>query len=682
MHPDLDVLGELALLAGVSLVVNLLFRRLKLPSVVGFLFTGVLIGPGGFGLVRDPETVRLLAEIGVVFLLFAVGLEFSPADLKRLGAKAATAGLLQILLTAGGVALLLVLVGVHPAQAVFFGLLLAPSSTALLFRMLTERGELGAPHGRLIAGVLLVQDLAVIPMVLLIPTLASWSNPSEGGPGILASAPSIAGSVIRGLLLVAAVIVTYLVARRIVPWVLGRAALGRSRETFLSAVVAIVLGSAWASNAAGLSLALGAFLAGLVLSESDLRSQVISDVMPFRDTFLSVFFISIGMLLVPREVFASPVLVIAATVGMVLWKLVAAFVANRVAGYPWRTAAAAALGLAHIGEFSFVLAQAGTPAGLLPTPWDQAFYAGAVFSMMITPGLVSSAPDWSLRLDMALRRLRPAGPVPSAPTEDVPSSTLLSDHVVIAGYGLNGQNVARVLRAVQIRHLVVDMAPEAIARCTTEGSPSLIGDVTQLEILRQAGVTRARVLVVALSDPFASRHATRLARSLNPQLFTIVRTRAVGEIDALHEAGSSLVIPEEFETSIEIFTAVLREYHVPTNIVEAQVKLLRQERYSLLRGRKLPRPVIEQLAAVLIEGTTEAVVLLHHSPVVGRRLEETGLLAERDVKLVALVRGGHAMVELDPTLELRIGDTLVITGDHAAIDRVMEKLSPEELRSV
>jgi CPA2 family monovalent cation:H+ antiporter-2 len=200
--------------------------------------------------------------------------------------------------------------------------------------------------------------------------------------------------------------------------------------------------------------------------------------------------------------------------------------------------------------------------------------------------------------------------------------------------------------------------------------------VTQPEILKQLGIARARVMVVALSDPYASRHAARLARALNPHLFILVRTRSVEDIDAMYEAGANLVIPEEFETSIEIFTAVLREYHVPTNVVEAQVTMLRHERYSLLRGRKLSRAVLGQLEAILTQGTTEAVVVLHHSPIVGQVLWETGLLDEDQVKLVAIVRGGNAMIDFDPQMEVRVGDTLVITGTHASLDHVMDRFRP------
>jgi CPA2 family monovalent cation:H+ antiporter-2 len=675
MIHGLPILRELALLAAAALVVSLAFGRFHLPSVVAFLFTGVLIGPGGLGWVQSPETVRTLADIGVVMLLFAVGLEFSLRDLRGLGRSAIVAGIAQIVLTSGLAALFLWLAGAPPARAIFFGLLLAPSSTALVFRALTERGELQAPHGKALVGVLLLQDLALVPMVLLVPALAAWS--AGGTRGVASGLAPGPMALLHGTVLTITVVVAFYAATRLVPWLLLRASRGRSRETFLSAVLLIVLGSAWLSQEAGLSLALGAFLAGLALSQSELRSQVIADVLPFRDTLLSVFFVSIGMLLVPAEVVRHPGPVIAATLGMVLFKLGCAAIAGRAAGYPWRVALAAGFALAQVGEFSFVLAQVGQPEGLLPEPWNQSFLAGAVFSMMLAPWLVSRAPEWALQLELALRRVLPEALLPVEPAlREAPQSSILRDHVVIAGYGLNGQNLARVLRAVHIAHIVVDFAPESIARCANEGSPAVVGNVTQPEILRHVGITRARVLVLALSDPFASRHATRLARQMSPSVFILVRTRSVGEIDALHEAGANLVIPEEFETSIEIFTAVLREYHIPGNVVDAQVTLLRQERYSLLRGLKLPSAVIEQLDAILTAGTTEAVVLLHHSPVVGMALWETQLLEASGVTLVAIVRGGHAMTSFDPQIELRVGDTLVITGSHASLDKVVERLQP------
>ncbi len=669
MTHELPVLRELVILAGCSLAVILLFHRLRLPAVVGFLVTGVLIGPGGLSLVREPRTIETLAQIGVVLLLFTVGLEFSLADLIRLGRRAAVAGALQVAGTMAAIAGLLALFHVPWGQGLFLGALVSLSSTAVVLKLLTDRTELQAPHGRLAAGVLLFQDLAVVPLALAVPFLASWKGGGE-------APPFDAGDLLRFVATIAAVALGFLAARRWVPWLLQRASRARQREAFLAGVVVVVLGSAYLTHVAGLSLALGAFLAGLVLAESELRSQVIADILPFRDSFSSVFFISMGMLLLPREALAQPGLVTGATLGMVSFKAALGVLACRIAGYPWRVAVAAGLCLSQVGEFSFVLAGSGAASGLMPEPWGQAFYAGAVFSLILTPWLVAGAPQWALRAEMALRRAHPRPALPVSDPEGAQASPLLSDHVVVAGFGLNGRNVARVLRAVRISHLVLDLTTDGAAAASAEGSPALVGDATQPGILRHAGVARARVLVLALSDPIATRHACRLARQMNPHVFVVVRTRYVAQIDELYQAGANLVIPEEFETSIEIFIAVLREFHVPNNIVQAQVELLRRERYSLLRGRKLPGSVVEQLDAILTEGTTETLLLLQHSPAVGTTLAEVGLRDEPSCSVVAVVRGGTAISQPQEDFRLRVGDTIVITGTHAGIDAVMERLAP------
>jgi CPA2 family monovalent cation:H+ antiporter-2 len=449
-------------------------------------------------------------------------------------------------------------------------------------------------------------------------------------------------------------------------------------------VVLVALGSAALAAWSGLSLALGAFLAGLLLAESDFREQVAADVLPFRDTLASVFFVSLGMSFLPASVIEAPGLVFGSAFLLVAIKLGAGVLALRLAGSSWRVGFAAALALAQIGEFSFMIAQAGTPYGLFTAgPIGQAFFASAVFSLMLTPLLVARAPDWALQLEMTLTALRLRGgrsiaDVPPAAFEDTAQSKLMSGHVIIAGFGLNGRNLARVLRSVRVPHLIVDLNADALATEAGEGSAVLVGDITREIILRQAGVTRARVLVLAISDPTATRQACRVARSLSRDAHIIVRTRLVAEIDGLYALGANQVIPEEFETSIEIFTAVLRDYHVPGNVIDAQIRLLRQERYSLLRGRKLPGSVVEQLETIMAEGTTDTFLLLQHSPAVGKTLGELGLGEHGDCSLIAVIRGGRALQGYDASLELRVGDTLVMTGNHASMDRLFQRLRPRE----
>jgi CPA2 family monovalent cation:H+ antiporter-2 len=437
-------------------------------------------------------------------------------------------------------------------------------------------------------------------------------------------------------------------------------------------IALVTLGSAWLTSWAGLSLALGAFLAGLILSESELKARIAADVLPLTDGLASVFFISIGMLLTPRLVIDQPLLVLASTIGLVGVKLIAAVIAFRFSPAPWRVALAGGMSLAQVGEFSFVLAAAGTPSGLLGELGGQAFFAGAVFSLILTPLLVAKAPEWALVLE---RRRGNAGAAGTGAGEPKAGDKPLTDHVVIAGFGLNGQNLARVLRAVRVPHIVVDLNADALRLAANEGSRGLIGDIANPSIQQRAALTEARTLVLALSDPTATRHACQLARNAARDLHIIVRTRYVSEIDELFRLGANQVIPEEFETSIEIFTATLRQFHVPMNVIQAQIALLRQERYSLLRGMKLPGSVVEQLDAILTQGTCDTFLLLQHSPAIGRTLEDMGLDGQ-GTKVVAIVRGGLALTQFDAELRFSVGDTLVLTGTHAEMERAFDRLSP------
>lgn len=686
MTHGLPILRDLLLVAGVSLAVLGVFGRLRLPPAAGLVASGILLGPAGLGLIRDPSLVGTLAEFGVMLLLFTVGLEFSVADFRRLGKAALIGGPLYVGLVSATAAAVFVFAGVHPAPAVLFGLLTALSSTAVVFRVLLDRAELGSPHGRWVTGVLVFQDLMVIPAAIALPALARW----HGG----ATPVAHGGSPLVQAVTLAALAVMALASGRVVPWLVQRASRARSREAFLFGVVLVALGGAYAASLAGLSPALGAFVVGLILANSDLRTQVEADVLPLRDMLASVFFVTIGMLLDREVLLEQPVLVLLTAAGLLALKMVIGYFALRLAGASGRVSFAAALALAQVGEFSFVLLQAAAPVGLVPPVGGQAFLAGAIVSLALTPWLVSNAPEWAIGFDLRFGGASRSGRRGDGDDEHAPAHSLLyANHVIVAGFGLNGRNVARVLRAVHVPHVVVDLDPDALLQARRDGSPVLHGDVTKPLVLHHAGITRARVMVFALSDPTATRHACRVARDLAPGLFSVVRTRHVAEIDGLYAVGANLVIPEEFETSIEIFTAVLRELHVPMNVVEAQIRLLRQERYGLMRGVPLPGSVIEQLDAILQEGTVETFVLLQQSPAIGATLGALGMMpppaagpgtappgapaaGPRSAHAIAVVRSGRAITALDPEFELRVGDVLVLTGTHREMQEALRRLDP------
>jgi len=357
MHQTLPVLRELVIVTGFALAISVLFRRLGAPAIIGFILTGAIIGPNGLGLIHDPDRVHVLAEIGVVLLMFTVGLELSLADLRQLGARSVAAGGAQIVATAVLVAPLLLLAHVPPAAAVFIGLLVALSSTAVILKLLADRAELQSPHGRLSVGVLLVQDLAIVPISLAIPLLAQWQR------GASATRPGL-DQVMGFFFTTAAAGLVIAAAWRWLPSLLRRLA-SVSHEAFLAGVMLTVLGSAYLGSMAGLSLAIGAFVAGLIVAGSDVSAQVAADVLPFRDTLSSVFFISIGMLFSFSELARGPLWTLAATLGLVLLKSVAAGLAGRLTGHPLAPSIASGLTLAHVGEFAFVLLPLGVAAGLL-----------------------------------------------------------------------------------------------------------------------------------------------------------------------------------------------------------------------------------------------------------------------------------------------------------------------------
>jgi CPA2 family monovalent cation:H+ antiporter-2 len=453
---------------------------------------------------------------------------------------------------------------------------------------------------------------------------------------------------------------------------LYQVALLRNREIFVLFVVLVCLGTAWLASESGLSLALGALVAGLVVSESELSHQVVADVLPLRDCFSGIFFISVGMLLnldlLSRELL-TPLLDLLLTVGIkslvvfaVFWWLYRSIRLGVLVG----------LSLAQVGEFSFILARAGINYNLLGPADEQLFLAVAILSMIATPFLIQSVHGLAFRLEAmagwSKNRL--------AQAEATDSQSTFRGHVIVIGYGLNGQNLARVLKEVGIAYCVLDMDPDLVRSAKTAGEPIFFGDGTRPEILQQVGVQQARVLVIAISDPAATARLVAQARRLRPDLYIIVRTRYVVEIDHLYRLGANQVIPEEFETSVEIFARVLQEYHVPRNVISLQVDLIRKEHYGTLRGLRLQGKQLDELSQFLVGTTTDIFSIIEDSPVVGKCLEEVNLRMRSGATIIAVVRGGKSYHNPGGDFALAAGDILVLLGDHKALDDAAQILSP------
>ena len=641
-----EFLQEAVAILGAAVAVLLASHRLRIPPVVGFLLTGVLIGPSGLALVSDLHRVELFAEIGVIFLLFAVGLEFSLDRLRQIRRAFFLGGSLQSFLTIGAVTLIAVLAGTGPPRALFLGFLAALSSTAIVLKLYAERRELDAPQGKLVLGILLFQDFLLVPMIVLTPILAG---------SVRASPAAIAARFGLALLAVGAV---FWVARYLMPRLLEVMVRTGIREVLVLGALFACLGFALLTERLEFSLALGAFIAGIIISESHYSPQIEAEIVPFRDVFNSLFFISIGMLLDLRYALAHPWAVLGIAAAVLALKAVATGAAVALLGYAWRIVVLVAAGLAQVGEFSFVLLRVGQEHGLVDPGVYQSFIAASLLTMVATPVLIALAPRWGC---WGAERKAPAAGEALAP--DAPSG-----HVVVVGYGLSGRNLAHVLRAAGIPFVVLELAAEGVRRARAAGDPVLFGDATRRDILERAGVERASVVVFAISDLLAVLRAVTLARQLSPSVHIIVRTRMVAEIDALHRAGADEVIAEEFETSIEIFTRVLARYHVPANVIRAETRALRGERYAMLRSPSGAGDVSQAILELLAAGTTDLFRVTATSAAAGKSLLELDLRRRSGATVIAVVRGERSQTNPPAEVVLEPGDVLVLVGSHAEVE--------------
>ncbi len=660
----LPVLRELVILLAVSVVVILISNRIKLPPVVGFLLTGVLIGPGGFAVVKNSEMIDVLAEIGVVMLLFMIGLEFTLESMKRIQRSFWMGGGLQVLLTTLASVSVLVLLGVPAKDAVFYGFLVSLSSTAVVLKILSDRGESAAPQGQVALGVLIFQDMAIVPMIALVPVLASVRSASP------------AGIAFRFLLSAATIAAVFVAARFLMPRVLHLVVRTRIREVFLIAALFFCLGMAWLTSSFGLSLALGAFLAGIIISESVYSHQVVSEILPFKDVFNSLFFISIGMMLDTAVVWDSRFVIALLVLSVILVKSAIVILTVRVLGHAPHVAVIAGLALAQVGEFSFVLAGVGRANGLLPGGIFQVFLASSILTILATPFLIQIAPAIAEKSERLFKRAerRP-------PPEKGPAPGPRRGHVVVAGYGLNGRNLAKVLKGAGIGYVILDLNPETVRRAAAEGEPIIFGDASSRTILREAGIDAAYVMVFAISDPRTARRGVRLAREMNADLFIIVRTRYASEVDGFIALGADDVVPEEFETSIEIFTRCLDRLHVPPNVIDAQIKLLRSECYGILRGTcQALRPTAERITDLLSAGTAETFYVMTATWPAGRTLKSIALREATGATVLAVVRGEESFTSPGGEFTVEAGDTLVLVANHKDMDGAFHYLKTGRAR--
>lgn len=663
MHHELPLLINTAAALAAAFIGGLLARRLGLPTIVGYLAAGVAIGPFTPGFVGDVETISQLAELGVIFLMFGVGLHFSFHDLWAVRDIAIPGAVIQMILaTALGFGLTQWWGWSIPAGLVL-GLAISIASTVVLLRGLMDQGLLNTTHGQVAVGWLVLEDLATVIILVLMPALFA----SEGG-NVWATAGSalLSAAVFVGLMLLA--------GARLAPWLLTRIAHTRSRELFILTVVTIALGTAVGSaELFGVSLALGAFLAGVVLGESKVSHQVGAEVLPFRETFAVLFFVSVGMLVNLNYLLATAGHVLALTVLIVLGKFIVTAALGIFFPRPARTALVVAAGLSQIGEFSFIVGQAGVALGLLTQEQYSLILAGALLSIMVNPLMFRAIPyveAFLQRFPALWRLLDRHGPTPQPPAEK------LTGHVVVVGYGRVGQHIVTVLKHLNIPRLIVELDARRLAEFAQQGVPTLYGDAANSEVLTHTGLERARALVVTVPDEAAAEIIVASAHEIAPQLPIIARAATTSGVAHLVQLGARDVIHPELEGGLEVLRHTLLALGYPLLEVQQYADAVRRDQYDLAVSTHEEHRVLDRLLHAVRGMEITWNELDSASSVAGKTLAEANIRAQTGVSVIAILRNQQVIANPKSATVLYPGDIVGLIGETGQIAEARQLLSP------
>ena len=642
------ILTDIVVIFASSVAAALACHRLRIPTSIGLLLAGVLLGPDALGVVRNAHQIELIAEIGVVLLMFVIGLEISLSDLAHLRHHFAAGGSIQFFGTGLIVAGVTYLMGSPLEQSIYLGFVVALSSTAVVLRLLQERAELDTPHGRSVLATLIYQDIAVVPLMLTAPLLAG----DAGGSGTGAVASLVGRVAVVGLFAFAAY-------RWLVLWILERITVTRSSEAFLLGVITLCVGIAVFTQSMGLSLALGAFLAGFIISESEYSHQAVTVMLPFRDVFMSLFFVSIGMLLDVQYLSAHPLRLGLLVLGVLLLKPVVGALSSLAVGLPLRNAVLAGLALGQVGEFSLVATQAGVSAGLLGRDVFQTVLDVAVVSMLLTPVLVAIGPRCADVLCATpltlLQRMR------FTPAR-VSSAHSYLGHVLIVGYGVTGKNMAMTARLSGVPYAIVEVNAATVRAALAEGEPIHFGDATQYAILHHLDADKARAIVIVIDDPAGARRIVELSRRIAPDAYILVRSRYLREVEPLRALGADEVIADELEVSIEVFSRVLARMLVPREDIKRLIGDVRGDWRRMARGLAKEATSVPDLRIGVPDLVTHTMRLTERSPLAGRSIAQSLLRAEHGVTVLAITRGGEALVNPRGETIFEVGDILFVIG--------------------
>lgn len=656
MH-EITLLINIVVALVVAFIGGVIARRIGLPTIVGYLLAGIAIGPFTPGFVGDMETISQLAELGVIFLMFGVGLHFSLDDLWTVRAVAipGALGRMAIIILLGfGFSRLW---GWTVTSGIVIGLAISIASTVVLLRTLMDNGLLNTPQGKTAIGWVIVEDLATVLILVLMPTLVDTSNGfnwAQLGFTLLKAA----GFVIMALF----------VGKRFIPWILLRIAHTRSRELFILAVLTIALGIAvGAAELFGVSLALGAFVAGVVVNESPLSHQVGADILPFQESFAVLFFVSIGMLVNPDYIFNNITTILAFTALIVFGKSLVTMLMGFMLPWPAHTTLVLAAVLSQIGEFSFILGQEGMALGLLDRDQYSLILAGSLLSITVNPiifRLITPAERWLQKLPAVWRLLDRHHPMPLSADESI------TDHVVIVGYGRVGHHIVNLLGQMEIPHLVIDADATRIEELNRRGVPSLYGDAANSEVLTHAGLEHARALVVAGPDESSSELVVAAARDLAPELPIVARASTIDGIDRLAELGAQDVIHPELEGGLEIVRHALLQLNFPLHEIMHYIDAVRRDHYDTQLNTEEEHRLLHELinASGNIEVTWFS--LDANSPLVGRTLKEVNLRTLTGASVVAIMRNRQLIANPKSSTVFEAEERVGFIGNKEQIEAV------------
>lgn len=663
MH-ELPLLIDIAVALGAAFVGGVAARLVRLPSIVGYMLAGIAIGPFTPGYTGDIKTISQLAELGVIFLMFGVGIHFSISDLWKVKNVAIPGAIGQMAVTTVLGYALAQYWGWSRGASLVLGLAISIASTVVLLRGLMDNGLLNTPHGQAAVGWLILEDIATVLILLLMPTVASGDGDFNwSGLGV---------TLLKAVAFLAALVV---VGRKLIPWILARIARTGSRELFILAVLAVSVGTALgATEIFGVSLALGAFAAGVVVSESKLSHQVSADLVPFREAFSILFFVSIGMLAnipyLSGNLGAVLALLVLITVGKYLVTLLMGFFITQ----PTMTFLVVGAGLAQIGEFSFILGQSGLALGLIDQDQYSLLLAGALLSITVNPLMyrtIRPAETWLRKLPGAWRLLDRHGS-----TADIPED--ISGHVVVIGYGRVGQHIVNVLKRLDVGLVVVDSDVERIDELAAAGIPALYGDAASSEVLKHAYLSTARLLVVTTPDDASTSVIVAAARGGCKDLAIVARASTDEGVQQLYSLGAQHVIHPELEGGLQVVRRTLLELGFSLRKVQQYTDAVRSDRYNVAINTAEERQFLHELLSASDNIGLSWLTVFDNSPLIGKTLVAAKLREQAGTSVVAIMRKTKLLANPNPQTKLQADDVIGLIGDDAQIEAAGKILAPEK----